>query len=183
VKKSATRVFAVVATVALFSCAGVGQKRAEQEQTPKKPAVETAAVKDKGAEVKAERALDNPPKNRRELKKNIPAEYKGLVQVFDKYWGAREKKDYKGAYALESADFRKTTGFDVYKLGFSNDAAFRHVTALGVKKISEKEVIVTGVITLIANMEGLKDIAKSFYDDRWINEGGEWRHVPQTKKD
>jgi hypothetical protein len=183
VKKSAVRVFMGMMTVALISCAGTGQKRVEQEQPLNDKAVETAAMQEKTQEATPRRALDNPPEKRREMKKNIPTEYKNLVEVFDKYWGALENRDYKAAYGLESADFQKTTGFDLYRTRFSNDVIFRHVTALGVKKISEKEVIVSGTMILRANMEGPKDIAKSFYDDRWINEGGEWRHVPQTRKD
>jgi hypothetical protein len=135
-----------------------------------------------GDDHKVKRVFDNPPKEPVVLKSTIPAEYNDLVKVFDEYWGALIKKDFKTAYNLESADFRKTTGFDQYKGRFGNKVVLKNVKALGLKKINEKEVIVKGSIMLEANLEGIRDMWKPLNNDRWVKEGEEWRHVQASEK-
>lgn len=188
VRKYAVTLVSIVAAVALFSCAGSGQKKVEmsQEATPAEKASaemskEQAPAKGPEKHNKVSRLLDNPPAEKRKVTPNIPAEYGNLVKEFDRYWDALKKKDYETAYNLESAEFKKTTGFDQYKGKFGHDVKLINVTALGVKKISEKEVIVTGSMILIANMEGPREILKPFSDEKWVKEGDGWRHVPGTE--
>ncbi len=187
VKQSAVKILLIVAAIALFSCAG-GQKKADvpPEAAPEQKASaevpqEKAPAGEHVSHAKPSRLLDNPPKEKLKLTPKIPAEYSDLVKVFDKYWDALKKKDYESAYNLESAEFKKTTGFDQYKGKFGREVKVVDVTALGVKKISEKEVIVTGSMILIANMEGPREIFKPFSDERWVKEGDGWRHVPRTE--
>lgn len=201
-EKFAVRILALFMAVAFFSCAGSGQKpdkaavdkpadnalvnKVEDKAAAQKPLAnppdETASVEKAKDTPKVVRSLDKHPTEMRTIKPNIPEEYKGLVVKFDKYWGAIKASDYKAAYDLESAAFQKTTGFDQYKGRFGNSVVLINVTALGVKKISEKEVIVTGSMLLKANMAGPKDIFKALPTDRWVKEGGEWRHVPKIEK-
>ena len=178
-RKSAVKVLAVMMAVGLLSCAGTAQKRVENPPVDK-PA-DIAAVDTPANEKRVVRPLDEPPKQKK-ITPKIGPEYSELVKAFDKYWEALKTNDYKSAYNLESAEFQKTTGFDQYKGGFKHDVRLKNVTALGVKKISEKEVIVSGSMILKANMEGPRDIFQPFSDDRWVKEGEAWRHVPQTKK-
>ena len=123
------------------------------------------------------RVFDNPPKEPIVVKPDIPKEYEDLVKIFDEYWGALKKGDYDKAYSLETADFRKSTGLDAYKGKYGKDVQLINVRALGVKKTSEKEVMVTGTMILkVLSGQSFQDTAKPFYD-KWLKEGDTWKHV------
>jgi len=127
------------------------------------------------------RVFDNPPKEPRQVKPDIPKEYEGLVAVFDEYWAARKNKDYDKAYALESEEFRKTTGFEKYKAGFGKDLTVKNVRALGVKKLNEKEVIVTGSMIYNTMVPSPSTDHYRPLNDRWGLDGSAWRHVWDVK--
>jgi hypothetical protein len=134
-------------------------------------------------EQKSIRFLDNPPKEPGVLKP-IPTEYDGLIKTFNEYWDALTKRDYEKAYNLESAEFRSSTGLEAYKgsIGFGKDVQLVNVRALGVKKISEKEVMVTGSMILKVPPISLRQAHLKPLKDRWIKEGETWRHIRQTGK-
>jgi hypothetical protein len=125
------------------------------------------------------RVFDNPPKEPIVVKPDIPKEYEGLIKIFNEYWEARKKGDFEKAYSFEASDFRKSTGLDAYKGKFGKDVQLVNVRALGVKKTSEKEVMVTG-ITILKVLSGASiiDTAKPL-NDKWIQEGETWKHVRQ----
>lgn len=127
------------------------------------------------------RVFDNPPKEPLQVKPNIPKEYEGLVSVFDEYWSALMKKDYDKAYALESEEFRKTTGLETYKASFGKDLIVKNVRALGVKKLNEKEVIVTGSMIYNATLPSPTTDHYRPLNDNWVLEGKAWRHVRVVK--
>ncbi len=111
---------------------------------------------------------------------DIPEEYKPMVKVFDKYWGAIMKGDFESAYKLESEDYKKVHAKDpdVYKNRFGRMGKLVGVRALGVKKINEKEVIVRASVGFkAAQLDTVR-----FFEDRWIKEGDTWRHFPEEKK-
>ena len=123
------------------------------------------------------RVFDTPPKEPVVVKPDIPKEYEGLVKIFDEYWGARKKGDYEKAYRLEASDFRKSTGLDVYKGKFGKDVQLINVRALGVKKTSEKEVMVTGTMILkVLSGQFIQNTAKPL-NDKWIKDGDTWKHI------
>lgn len=134
-----------------------------------------------GADKKPVRVFDSPPKEPIVVKPDIPKEYEGLIKIFDEYWDARKKGDFEKAYRFEASDFRKSTGLDAYKGKFGKDVQLVNVRALGVKKTSEKEVMVTGTIILkVLSGPFFHDTVKPL-NDKWIQEDETWKHIWESK--
>ena len=133
-------------------------------------------------EKKPMRVLDSPPSESAVVQPQIPAEYEDLVKTFDEYWNALIKRDYEKAYNFESTEFRKSNSLDAYKGSIGKNVQLITVRALGVQKISEKEVMVTGFTILKIPPISLQQANLKPLKDKWVKEGESWKHVTQTKK-
>ncbi len=109
---------------------------------------------------------------------------KDVVKAYNDYWKALVAKDYKKAYALETADYRKKVSYDAYVTKFKesekakNRLIIKFVQPIEVKKQNEKEVIVRGFLRYKLNEI---DSIKTF-DDRWSKNGDVYSHLQGEEK-
>lgn len=148
-----------------------------------------------GGGAKEEKGVHPPSSGIQEIKKvkqpepNIPAEYKGLVELYNKYWDHIMKKEYAKAYAMENSDYRKANpyadGKSYNEMLSKNEMMAKNlkitaVKALEVEKVNEKEVIVKGHYYFhYVPQESLKSV-KQFHD-RWVKEKDGWGHILKEK--
>jgi hypothetical protein len=104
---------------------------------------------------------------------NIPEGYDDLTDTFEKYWGALKTYDFEDAYKLESNDYRERESLDLYLHKHKKAIEIISITALEVKEISEKEVIVKAALGFKA---GPIDTVR-FIMDGWIKESDGWKHL------
>ena len=111
-------------------------------------------------------------------KKNL-AGHKDVVKSYTEYWDAIKKGDYKKAYSLEDARYRKKVSYDLYAYLMKKKIDIIFVEPLEVKKRNKKEVMVRGILRYRA---GMINTARTF-DDNWVKEGDTYRHVRDIKKE
>ena len=109
---------------------------------------------------------------------NIPEKFNDLTKTFSEYWSAMKKRDYQKAYELEGSDYKKVTGFDLYKERLKDAVEIIAVRPLEVKPINEKEVMVRASLGF---KMGFIDTLR-FFDDHWVKEADGWRHLPEEEK-
>lgn len=111
-------------------------------------------------------------------KKNL-AGHKDVVKSYTEYWDAIKKKDFKKAYSLEDARYRKKVSYDLYAYLMKKSIDIIFVEPLEVKKRNKKEVMVRGILRYRAGMINTARI----FDDNWVKEGDTYRHVRDIKKE
>jgi len=106
----------------------------------------------------------------------IPQEYKELQKAYDQYWGFIMKKDFKKAYDMESAKYKKSHPYakGKYEDMLPKDMKMTAVMALEVEKINKKEVVVKG--NYYFALGALKSVRP--FSDKWTKEGSKWVHIP-----
>lgn len=117
------------------------------------------------------------------VKPNIPKEYEELVKAFDAYWEAARKNKYDVAYGMESKEHLKGLSLEQYKAEKKSKPGLMtveitSVTAMQVRKLNEREVIVEAIVGYKAAMV---DTVKPL-KDRWIKDNEGWKHVPMAKE-
>src|SRR4030042_2834913 len=110
-------------------------------------------------------------------KPQIPQEYKELEKMYNQYWGFIMKKEYEKAYAMESSAYGKSNPYakENYENMLLKNVNMTAVTALNVKKMNEKEVVLKG--NYYYKIGPLKSVRP--FSDKWIQEEALWKHVPQ----
>ena len=143
--------------------------------------IETDTGKASGKTSKPALKKANIKKDVKQLKPNIPEEYKPLITIYyDKYWKFIKDNDLGSAYNLETEDYKKVVSLREYKNLQKRSklpVTIKAVRALEVNKKDEKEVIVKGTMWLKA---AEMDTLKVFYD-KWVKVGEGWRHLREIE--
>ncbi|MEW6002376.1 MAG: hypothetical protein AB1638_07000 [Nitrospirota bacterium] len=104
---------------------------------------------------------------------------KDLVTRYNEYWKAIVARDYKKAYAMESTDYQKKVGYDLYAERLKNRINIKAVEPIEVKQLNEKEVVVRGFMRYQIE---IIDSMRTF-DDKWIKEGERFKHQRDTEEE
>ncbi len=109
---------------------------------------------------------------------------KDVVKAYNDYWKAIVAKNYKKAYGLESADYKKKVSYDAYVNKFKESEKakdriiIKFVQPIEVKQQNEKEVIVRGFLRYKLNaINSIKT-----FDDRWSKNGDVYSHLQGEEK-